>query len=198
MQTQTIDSAKQRAADNLVRIADAMETCDSADVAFAKELKREYKATLDVINEGEDPNRYCQKPDVVKKSKAECYEKILAALNDLPAWLKKVEEIHPSECGHIEFAYASNYKKMAVEVQFMIPDQFYSACAGVKAVRNSANLLFLKQHEIYSDLERGLLQFTMIMIGRDKILKKQFWDKYVAPYNERVQKKRDQKKESND
>lgn len=183
------DQARIDASNNLCRIAEAMEAAEPGS-AFARELNRDYKANLEVVfpKSERKKNSTLHSEGAIKKSKDECYTKIVAALDDLAAWELKMGSLYIGQMGHIEFSYLVNYNSMAFEMQFMIPDAFYRNYAGCQAIKNRVNLFSVKQLEAYRSLEYGLIRFALDMIRGER--RKWFWNKYAIPYNKRIEDKK--------
>lgn len=181
------------AAKQLCIIAEAMEGTEPGSKE-RKELSREYAIYAKTIFPTEERKKHSLPESKIQKSKDDCYTKIIAALDDLPAWEESIKKIHIGELGHIAFSYNINHEHMPYEIQFMIVHHFYSAYSGYKAVKNRVNLVSAKQLDGYGSLEYGLLRFTLDFIRGAR--REWFVKKYALPYNEKIKAQKKEAKNS--
>lgn len=78
--------------------------------------------------------------------------------------------------------WKSNYRGMACEERIDITDSFYKSYSGYGAIYCSVGLFHEKQLKGFSTLERALLTIGLKLSRNSK----DFFDKYVTPYNERL------------
>lgn len=183
-----MDQAKIQAAKNLERIAEAME-CTEPGSKERKELSRDYAANAQVLFPTEERKKYSLSESKIQKSKDDCYTKIIAALDDLPAFEESVKKLYIGQLGHIAFSYNINYQDIPYEIQFMVVDNFASAVLGCKAVKNRVNLFSAKQLDAYGTIEYVLLRFTLDFIRGER--RKWFIKKYALSYNEKTRKQKE-------
>lgn len=184
------NEARKHAAEQLVRIADQMERVERGSKAMA-DLTREYKFHLKMIQAETPPvKRKNSEIKAFAQRKQECFNKIMAALDDFKPWEEKIKGLYIGEMGHIEFSYAEYHEGHPFEIQFMIPANGYQFYSGYKAIKNRVSLFSVKQLDGYYYLDYGLLKFAMAMVkGKPR---KEFIAKYVDPYNEAVKLRKQQ------
>ncbi len=180
-------TVEQHAYKQLEKIAEQMEYAEPGSKEM-KELNRDYKITMEqagITTNGKLENgEYELSSDKIKKSKDDCYKKILEALDSFESWEAKIKLMHISSMGHIEFSYNENHRGVPMEIQFMIVDDFYKAYSGAVATKNRVNLFSAKQLEAYHSLEYGLLKFTLGFVRGAQ--RKEFVSKYAIPFNEKI------------
>ena len=179
--------ANQQGFKQLEKIAEVMETVEPGSAEY-KQLSREYRQILEstgITTNGKVENGKYELPaDKIKQSKQACYAKIIKALDDLDVWTEELKKIHISSMGHIAFFYNENHNGIPMEMQFKIPDHFYSLYSGYKATKNRISLVSVKQLCGYGSIEYGILRFTLDFLrGKER---KEFVEKYDRPYNEKI------------
>jgi hypothetical protein len=176
---------KQRAAADLVRIADAMETAEPGS-AFAKQLSRDYKDALERTGISQEfrSGKYKGNEKEFSKKKRECFEQIIRALDDFENWQASLKE--PRRSHEIIFSYPANYNGFPHEIQLCQSDPMYKGYSGYAAFKSRVTLFSVKQLAGFPTIEMGVLKFAMDMLKKSE--RAWFIKKYVVPYNERVKK----------
>ncbi len=177
---------KKKAAEDLIRIADQMEMCDNPWIK--KELKRDYAIALKRVGitnkKGNVKGNNGFSKEKLLNSKSEALEKIKTILDNAPA---SIEEINSNTSGKNVFIISMivNHKGMPMEVNLEHCDSFYGSYSGYACIKARKSLFSEEQLKGYPTVEYGLISFGMDLI-RDKEEKAAFFNKYAAPYNERI------------
>ena len=188
------DEVKKRALADLVRLADAMEQCEPGS-AHRKALARDYKHAMIAAGitdvKGKVTNAKGLPKKQIDESRAKALAKIKGYLDNLEESLAEFKKIHPGEMGHILISYNTNSHGVPAEVQLKVFDSFYKAYSGYRCGKCQVTLFTAKQIKGYASIHRGLLEMGMGLLP-NKPAKKEFFDKYVVPYNQAIEEKRNQ------
>ncbi len=178
---------RQRAVQDLVRIADQMETCENSIVK--RELSRDYKNAMIRAGITDKRGHVTGAPkipkDKLENSRLEAIAKITSIL-DNPELLKQVQE-HTSGKDMFIISTLINYKGILMETNLEHCDSFYRAYSGYACIKARKSLISQKQLKGYPTIEYGLISFGIDLI-KDKQEKIDFYNKYAVPYNENLKK----------
>jgi len=167
-------------AEQFVRIADQMEMF-ADDPKYMKELRRDYKRISDALYPPKKENQYSAKE--IKESRAEALktvEKYLQAENIEEQFNERGGDYHSRD--KFLVSWKANLNGMRIEVSLDKTDGFFT---NAKCIEVKRNLFYEKQVKAYGSFERGLLEVGLKLCA-NKEEKRQFFEKYVTVYNERI------------
>ena len=174
--------------DELVRIADQMEGLEPDD-PMLKELRKDYKAVLDAtIPKSKRPNIGFSS-SVIKASRKKALSEIVTILDK-----GNVDDQFKDRNGNYHSAekfiviWSGNWNGIPSEFGLDLTDSFYASVVGPKCIYATRSLVHEKQLASYHNIEYGLLSIGIKLCSNRK-KKKEFFEKYGAPYNARIKKK---------
>jgi hypothetical protein len=181
---------KQRAAEDLVRLADAMEGCEPGS-RERKHLAGMYKQALKVMGIT-DSNGHVKGAKSIPKAKidqsrAEALKKVKEYLDNIVHWEQELPKLCTSEDGYIAITYLSHSHGVPVEIQFKVCDSFYADYSGFKCIKAKVSFFNQRQLKGYHNIEYGLISFGMDLLRGES--KREFFKQYAVPYNEKVKNK---------
>ncbi len=192
----TETSIKQHAAQQLCRIADAMETTEPGS-RERKSLGREYKAYAKQLGIGKtkQDNPPDQRAEIAK-SRAYALSKIEGYLSRIRHWEIELPKLPVGETEHIAVSYLAFYSGMLCEINLEIPSLAYKMFSNTACYKAVKNLVFAKQLKSYASIEYGLLKMGMELCRGP--YRKIFFNKYAVQYNQSIKQKLQQSgKQSN-
>lgn len=169
----------------LIYLADLLESLsDSEDYNMVKEVKREYKT---ISNQLYPPTKEHELPaKQVKESREKALEQIKFYLQ-----APDIEEQFENKKEDDKLVvWVGNVNGFPKEFTIECVDSFYGSMSGYKCITASRCLFSEKQLKGYRTYERALLE-TGLKLCSGRKQKKEFFDKYIIPYNGRLQKERE-------
>lgn len=126
--------------------------------------------------------------DEIQKSRTEALEKIRKLLDvpDVEAQFDKISGDYHSTDKFI-VSWLSNHHKIASETSIDKTDGLYQSMSGYKAIKATRSLIHEKQLKGYPTIERALLEVGLELCSSDEE-KKDFFNKFVTPYNQKLKK----------
>ncbi len=180
---------KKAAANDLVTIAAQMEMCE--DPKQKKVLSQLYKLALIrtgiTDKKGNAKNAGAFSKTKIAESKAAALQKIKTILDGAPETITELEKNDGNQFSPKVFIISmlANHKGMPMEVNLEHCDNFYKSFSGHACIKTRKSLFYQKQLKGYPSIEFGLIQFGLDLI-KDQKEKEDFWQKYAAPYNQRM------------
>jgi len=187
MSTEHDKKAITKAHEELVRLSEMMMGRE-ADDPLLKDLRRDYKAALKIVTAGKS-NEVAFPSKVIAESRRKALEKIVIILDkgDIDSQFSDRSGDYYSEEKFI-VTWSGNYNGVPSEYGLDLTDSFFSAVMGPKCIYACRSLVHEKQLAGYPNIEYGLITIgTKLCSSRKK--KKEFFEKYAAPYNARLKKK---------
>lgn len=131
----------------------------------------------------------------INESKKAAFEKIkqfLEAENVDQQFDSKNGEYYSSD--KFIVTWNANWKGIPSEFSIDKCDSFYASFSGKKAIYATRSLFHEKQLGSYFSIERALIEVGLKLCSNDE--KNAFFEKYVVKYNLRLQKEKEQNKNS--
>jgi len=174
---------KHSLSERLCKIADQMEIfADDEDNSIMKQLRREYKSISKLLYPPKKENQYSAKE--LKESRAEALktvEKYLSSDNIEEQFNGRGGEYHSKD--KFLVSWKGNYNGFRVECSLdKTSDNLFSRAKCIQAKRS---LVMEKQVKAYGSFERGLIEVGLLLCP-NREAKKEFFNRYVVKYNERI------------
>ncbi|TGJ99816.1 hypothetical protein EHO57_13715 [Leptospira langatensis] len=90
-------------------------------------------------------------------------------------------------------SWIDNWKSIPSEFSLDLCDSFYQSYSGFVCTLSHRSIVHEKQIGGYRSIHRGLIEAAVKIIGKDKKGQLSFFRKYVVPYNEALNKRKEGK-----